>query len=476
MNKITYLILMLTLCFSCNNFKRENKTTIQGVSNLKGNTIAISGFENNSICDIGKEYNLKTDGKNHFQTVVNIDHFSTPWLEAGTGTRNAISRQIYLFPGENLDITINESETIFKGEGAERNNLYSIIENKGFLISQLIHPLMYKKISMEKYLEKLKNFKDKRHQILVEYRKENSLKKEFVDFYNIQTEIQYRNLIVAAFSHSFYTGNKDVNLFKQFKNEIAVENYTNDKWVNFSEYIDNLRNYIFYVKGMEINKTSKNIDYFKSIQIALIDSLKGKSQEFALAEFICSDLNDGKYDSLEINVFNKLTNTDLAKATVENAIDKFHQKEYLIGKPIHKEFAQTLLADTTNRQLSFESMLKSYRGNIVYMEIWSLACGHCRKAMPTSRKLEKELAKLPIKFVYLNTDKYNENLWDDIFRASLTRNNNYRLINGSYSRLNKFMNSTMVPWYLLFDKDGNLLSFNAEEPYSIKDTLIKLSK
>ena len=59
---------MLTLCFSCNNFKRENKTTIKGVSNLKGNTIAIGGFENNSICDIGKEYNLKTDGKNHFQT------------------------------------------------------------------------------------------------------------------------------------------------------------------------------------------------------------------------------------------------------------------------------------------------------------------------------------------------------------------------------------------------------------------------
>ena len=476
MNKITYLILVSILCFSCINSERQKNTIVRGVSTLKEtNNITITGFKENPICDIGKEYNVHSDSNNYFQIDIDIKRFSTAWLQTGMGTKNALSRQIYLFPEDALDININELGITFKGKGAEKNNLYNVIKNKGLSTNQLVHPLRRNQISMEEYIENIKTFKEKRHQLLVEYRKENSLEKEFVDFYKSQTEIKYRDLIIAAFKHSFYT-NTSVNIFEQFKDEISVENYTNDKWVNFSEYIGNLRNYIFFIKGREIGKISKDIDLFRGIQIALTDSLKGKTQEFALAEYICNDLKGGKYDTLEINVFNKLSNTDLAKKTVENAIDNFQQKEYLIGSPIHKEFAQSLLADTTNRQLPFESMLKSYRGNIVYMEIWSLGCGPCRKAMPASRKLEKELAQLPIKFVYLTTDKYNENLWDDIFKASLTKKNHYRLVNGSYSRLNKFMNSTSVPWYLLFDKDGNLLSFNAETPYSIKNALIKLSK
>lgn len=335
---------------------------------------------------------------------------------------------------------------------------------------------MYNQITIEEYIEKIKDFKEQRNQLLEQYQKVNSLEKEFIDFYKKQTEIEYRDLIVAVFKYAFYTDKSTAKIFDHFKNEITVANYTNDQWVNTLGYIRNIRNYIFYIKGIEISKSSKNIDLFDGIQLALTDSLRGKTQEYALAEYICNDLEGGKYDSLEMNYFNRIATNSLAKTTVKKALENFDKKEFLIGKPIHKEFAQTLLADTTNKQLDFETMLNSYKGNVVYLEIWSLGCGPCRKAMPTSRNIEQELAQLPIKFVYLTTDKINENLWKDIFNASLTKENHFRLINGSHSRLNKFMNSTLVPWYLLFDKKGNLISFNAENPYSIKKTLIELSK
>ena len=175
-----------------------------------------------------------------------------------------------------------------------------------------------------------------------------------------------------------------------------------------------------------------------------------------------------------VNHFNKIAQDQFAKKTVADTLINYEQKEYLIGKPIHEEFANTILADTANNQLLFDEMLESYKGNIVYMEVWSLSCAPCIRSMPTSIMLEKEIGNLPVKFVYLTTDKLNDNLWEHVFKASLTKENHYRLVNGTNSRMNKFMNSTLVPWFLLFDKQGNLLDFRAEEPYSIKEKLIEL--
>ncbi len=473
-NQILILIMILSLSYNVSG--KQKQTIIKGTTVFKGtNEITFAGFIENPIYDIGKEYTVLPDSNNCFHLNLDIMQFSEVWVQTGMGTKNALSKQIFLSPGDELNVEINESGISFKGKGSEKNNLYNIIEDNGLQTFQLTRPLMNNQISMEEYIDNIKDFKEKRNQLLGTYQKENSLEKEFIDFYNKQTEIEYRNLIVAAFKHSFYTANS-VNLFDYFKNEISVANYTNDQWVNLPSYVRNLRNYLFYIKGREISKSSKNISYFGGISIALTDSLNGKTQEFAMAEYICSDLEDGKYDSLEINYFKKNASNSLAKTTVKNAIEKFEQKEYLIGKPIHEEFAQTLIADTANNQLDFGSMLNSYKGNIVYMEIWSLGCGPCRKAMPTSREIEKELAPLPVKFVYLTTDKLNDNLWNDVFRASLTKENHYRLINGSHSRLNTFMNTTLVPWYMLFDKEGNLLEFHAKEPNSIKETLVELAK
>lgn len=476
MTRSVFLILIIILGLNSNLIAKQKQTIINGTTVLEGkNEITLVGFKKNPIYDIGEAFTVRPDSNNYFHFSFDLMQLTEVWIQTGIGTKNSLSKRIYLFPGDEQNIDINETVISFEGIGSQKNNFYNVIEENGLQTSQLTSPLMSNQITIEEYLGRIKNFKQKRNQLLEIYDDDNFLEREFVEFYNKQTEIEYRDLVVAAFKHSFYTSNS-FNLFDYFKNEISVANYTNDQWVNLPSYIQNLRNYLFYVKGREISKKSQNIGLYDGIHLALIDSLVGKTQEFALAEYICSDLVDGKYDSLKINYFKKNASNSLAKSTVKNAIEKFEQKEYLIGKPIHEEFAQTLLADTANNQLDFRSMLNRYKGNIVYMEIWSLGCGPCRKAMPTSRQIENELNGLPVRFVYITTDKLNDNLWKDVFRASLTKDNHFRLINGSHSRLNEFLNTTLVPWYMLFDKTGNLLELHAKEPYSIKETLVELAK
>lgn len=329
-------------------------------------------------------------------------------------------------------------------------------------------------ISLEEYIDNVRGFQERRIQLIENLERKDKLSVELEKLYIDQTALDYRFLIMAAFRHSFFTNNRRVNLFEMFRNEISVDEFTNDEWVTYHDYVSLLRSYLFYVKGLEISRKSNGLGLFEGIEIALTDSIKGQSQQYALAEYICNDLDNGEYDSLLVNHFNKIAQDQFAKKTVADALINYEQKEYLIGKPIHEEFANTILADTANNQLLFDEMLESYKGNIVYMEVWSLGCAPCIRSMPTSRMLEKEIGNLPVKFVYLTTNKLNDNLWEHVFKASLTKENHYRLVNGTNSRMNKFMNSTLVPWFLLFDKQGNLLDFRAEEPYSIKEKLIEL--
>jgi thiol-disulfide isomerase/thioredoxin len=476
MKRNSIYIVVATLCLCLIGCTNQKTTIIQGLVKLDGiNEISLSGFYENPIWGIGKEFNVEIDSTRIFKFEIDIEQLSECWLQFGMGTEKATSRRLIIFPGDELEIIIDETGISFNGKGAEINKLYSEVEAKGLHTYQLINPLMYSHISLDNYIESIKGFQESRVQLLKNQNNNNEVPVELTRFYIDQTELDYRFLCLAAFRHYFYTNDRTVNLFELFKNEIAVAKFTNDEWIIYKDYISLLRSYLFYVKGVEIIRNSRGIDLFKGIETALTDSLKGKTQQYALAEYICSNLDVGEYDSLLVNHFNKIALDEFAKKTVADALRKYEQKEFLIGNPLHEEFATTLLADTANNQLSFEEMLRSYEGNIVYMELWSLSCGSCIRAMPTSREMEREIGNLPVKFVYLTTDRLNDNLWKYVFEASLTKENHYRLVNGSNSRMNRFMNSTLVPWYLLFDKQGNLLDFRAEEPYTIKERLIELA-
>lgn len=455
----------------------HQKATIQGLVKLDGiDEIGFSGFKENPIWGIDKEINIHIDSTRTFNVEVDIEQISDCWMQFGMGTENATSKRIFISPGDKLELIINETGISFNGKGAEINKLYSRVEANGLCTHQLINSLMHNHISLEAYIENVKGFQARRRQLIEDLDRKDKLSDKLEKFYNDQTDLDYRFLITALFRHSFYTDISSVNLFKMFKNEISVDEFTNDEWVTYHDYISLLKHYLFYVKGLEISRNSSGVGLFEGVEIALTDSLKGLSQQYALAEYIYSNLDNGKYDSLLVNHFNNIARDEFAKKTVTDALDKYEQKEYLIGKPLHEEFANTVLTDTANNPLLFGEMLESYKGNIVYMEVWSLSCGPCLRSMPTARMLEKEMGNLPVKFVYLTTDKLNNTLWKHVFKASLTKENHYRLVNGTNSRMNKFMHSTLVPWYLLFDKQGNLLDFHAEDPYTIKEKLIALGK
>lgn len=456
---------------------RNNMVTIHGkVQSTDIKELEISGFIDNPINGISKSHTLSVDNTGSFSKVISLAKSYEARLTAGIGTAKSINLSIYLSPGDEIEISINDNEIIFKGNGAEKLKFLYELDKNQLLAHDQYSALHSNQITTSDYIELIDNFKQRRSDFLKNYKGYSSLPVSFIKYFNEKTSIEYLDLIVNLFKHAFYTNKSIVAYLDKYQNAIQISNYANDEFVNDYSYVSNIRNFIFYVKNRQICYNNETIDFFDAVKIALTDSLEGTTRDYALAEYICSDLKDNKYDTLLINTFNDVAENKFAKETIEKALIDYKFRNTLIGKPLHREFALTNLADTANVQLTFGEMINKYKGNIIYLEFWSLGCGPCRKAMPTSRMIEKQLSGYPVKFVYLTYDKYHKSLWKHIFEASLTKHGHYRLTEGSDSRINKFMNSTSMPWYMLFDKQGKLISYKAEEPYSIKKTLIKLSK
>jgi thiol-disulfide isomerase/thioredoxin len=165
-----------------------------------------------------------------------------------------------------------------------------------------------------------------------------------------------------------------------------------------------------------------------------------------------------------VREFDKLNADDISKGEVNRAIENLQKKQALIGNALNQEFTQTLLTDTTNTKITFGKMLDQYKGNIVYLDMWSLGCGPCRFAMPKAKEMKNNLKDLPIKFVYITCDEESGNLWEEIRKVSLTNDNHYRFAKGFNSRLHSFMGINWVPNYMIFDKEGKLLNYNASRP------------
>ena len=323
-------------------------------------------------------------------------------------------------------------------------------------------------------------FRDKRAEIIKDYNKANILQQAFIEYFLIDNSVLFVDLIIN-YPHRFAYINKipadSVILSPEYYKYRQLKNIVNDKNVISYTYLAGLNNFIV-AKGLELMKNGslKNKNY-NPFQIIILDSLKGKTQEFIMARWLCTDLMNSRIDSIIYRKFKEIAQDKLTINTVESAFEKYNQKQALIGKPLNNEFTQTQVEDTLGNVLQFGKLIEKFKGKVVYLDIWHLGCGPCRLSMPYSKKLKEKLSNQPIEFVYLTLDRKYDKLWSNIVKASLTDKNQYRLKDGFDSKFLQFMEINWVPCHMIIDKEGNLIDFNAPRPEEdiLENTLLELA-
>ena len=103
-----------------------------------------------------------------------------------------------------------------------------------------------------------------------------------------------------------------------------------------------------------------------------------------------------------------------------------------------------------------DSVVSSYKGKVVVIDLWATWCGPCLQAMEKSKELKQELLDKDVIFVYLTNRSSPKNLWEKKIRGI---GGEHYYLNGEEWESISFSDKygfDGIPTYLIFDSNGEL--------------------
>ncbi len=162
-------------------------------------------------------------------------------------------------------------------------------------------------------------------------------------------------------------------------------------------------------------------------------------------------------------VYSKFYTRFLEEVDYESIVN--YVKENLA--PIHKSIDKKddMLLSVSGEQESFSEL--TGQGKLLYIDFWASWCQPCREAMPASRVLRKEFENDSIIFAYISIDA-NKPAWLSANKMEKLDTYTYSFLLGNPKEANLVTRYKInaIPRYILFGKDGKLITADPPSPES----------
>jgi len=123
------------------------------------------------------------------------------------------------------------------------------------------------------------------------------------------------------------------------------------------------------------------------------------------------------------------------------------------------------LNDSKYSGMSFENIINSYKGKVIYLDFWASWCRPCKNEMPHSLKMQNYFKDKDVVFLYLSSDR-DPSAWKNSVAQLKLTGENY-LVNGKvWNEYNNLFDVKYIPRYVLIDKEGNVVNDQANRPSS----------
>ncbi len=103
----------------------------------------------------------------------------------------------------------------------------------------------------------------------------------------------------------------------------------------------------------------------------------------------------------------------------------------------------------------FDSIMKKYRGKVVFVDFWATWCGPCRSGMERIKPLKEEMKDKDMVFVYLTNPTSPKKTWE-MFIPDI-HGEHYYLTQDEWNTLAARFKVSGIPHYVLVDKKGKVV-------------------
>jgi thiol-disulfide isomerase/thioredoxin len=110
-----------------------------------------------------------------------------------------------------------------------------------------------------------------------------------------------------------------------------------------------------------------------------------------------------------------------------------------------------------------EFSLSTFKGSLVYVDVWATWCGPCKAEIPALKTLEHDYHNNNITFLSVSVDTDKE-AWINMLADKQL--GGVQLWANGWTKITKSYAINGIPRFLLFDADGNVISLDAPRPSS----------
>lgn len=447
--KLKNLFTLALTMLSCYAFAQQNVTQVKGELKFKRSNVKLFKVVNGKTTEIANTVPTK-NGKFGFLFYPEYEGVYV------IGTGNEISPNennlFYFKGGDQLDVTLTDTAYVLNGKLNSKENI---------VMKQwrdLTNPLFQKAINFMK------------------------VQSTFMDYFPQQEAIVAKS---KTFLNGKATGNAKFD--QQIKDIMQLDltsyatNFLNtprSAHPSIEEYSD------FYgtLKANEIAKNTKKV-YNYPYGLRTLSALVGvnmrqekkpyKAGAEGLTTFLSYVPNDTLKGDLVLENLSRYRDYDSYKAIT----DQFGK--YLLTKA-QKEKDNALISplltykpgtdglkfaypDKEGKQVSFASL----KGKVVLVDVWATWCGPCRAEFPSLKQLEKDVEGKPIQIVSISTDAdKDKEKWLKMIKDENL--GGMQLYAGQDNEFSKYYKVNTIPRFLVFDKNGKIVSVDAPRPSNPK--------
>ena len=271
---------------------------------------------------------------------------------------------------------------------------------------------------------------------------------------------------------NFYS--KDFYLGSTEEYDLSLSEYKSSIFHNVNSISDSV-----FIK-QQFNEIDNIIAYWRNRKEKFMISNEAEIREFLFEKNLLNE----KYncwnieDTMDIDSFNKIISQyDMSiKLFIKKLINddesiskqleiltdeiesKRERKLSIINKPQNGElYIDFTYENTTGEDIS----LSSFKGSLVYVDVWATWCGPCKAEIPYLKSLEQDYHEQNIVFLSVSVDT-NKDEWLKMVKDEEL--GGIQLWADGWSKITKDYAIFGIPRFMLFSEDGKVISNDAPRP------------